>query len=82
MECHVRVQRCRCSNGKFETWSALPPELVLTLYISPHFKIQEEISIGSMVPYLANGKPFELLGIPYLVGKIKFKLFFQGPLAK
>ena len=25
---------------------------------------------------------FELLGIPYLVGKIKFKLFFQGPLAK
>ena len=32
--------------------------------------------------YLANGKPFELLGIPYLVGKIKFKLFFQGPLAK
>ena len=32
--------------------------------------------------YLANGKPFELLGIPYSVGKIKFKLFFQGPLAK
>ena len=25
---------------------------------------------------------FELLGIPFLVGKIKFKLFFQGPLAK
>ena len=25
---------------------------------------------------------FKLLGIPYLVGKIKFKLFFQGPLAK
>ena len=22
---------------------------------------------------------FKLLGIPYLVGKIKFKLFFQGP---
>ncbi len=25
---------------------------------------------------------FKLLGIPYLVGKIKFKLLFQGPLAK
>ena len=24
---------------------------------------------------------FKLLGIPYLVGKIIFKLFFQGPLA-
>ena len=24
----------------------------------------------------------KLLGIPYLVGKIKFKLFFSGPLAK
>ena len=32
--------------------------------------------------YLANGQPFKLLGIIYLVGKIKFKLFFQGPLAK
>ena len=31
-------------------------------------------------PYLANGQPFKLLGITYLVGKIKFKLFFQGPL--
>ena len=38
--------------------------------------------IASMYAYLANGQPFELLGIPYLVGKIKFKLFFQGPLAK
>ena len=42
--------------------------------------------LGSFLPliftYLANGQPFELLGIPYLVGKIKFKLFFQGPLAK
>ena len=34
------------------------------------------------VTYLANGYPFKLLGIPYFVGKIKFKLFFQGPLAK
>ena len=25
---------------------------------------------------------FKLLGITYLVGKIKFKLFFQGPLAE
>ena len=25
---------------------------------------------------------FKLLGITYLVGKIKFKLLFQGPLAK
>ena len=25
---------------------------------------------------------FKLFGITYLVGKIKFKLFFQGPLAK
>ena len=33
-------------------------------------------------PYLANGQPFKLLGITYLIGKIKFKLFFQGPLAK
>ena len=32
--------------------------------------------------YLANGQPFKLLGITYFVGKIKFKLFFQGPLAK
>ena len=24
----------------------------------------------------------KLLGIPYLVGKVKFKLLFQGPLAK
>ena len=32
--------------------------------------------------YLANGQPFKLLGITYLVGKIKFKLLFQGPLAK
>ena len=31
--------------------------------------------------YLANGQPFKLLGITYLIGKIKFKLFFQGPLA-
>ncbi len=30
--------------------------------------------------YLANGKPFKLLGSPYLVGKNKpFKLLFQGP---
>ena len=28
--------------------------------------------------YLANGQPFKLLGITYLVGKIKFKLFFSG----
>ena len=32
--------------------------------------------------YLANGQPFKLLGITYLIGKIKFELFFQGPLAK
>ena len=25
---------------------------------------------------------FQLFGITYLVGKIKFKLFFQGPLAE
>ena len=25
---------------------------------------------------------FKLFGIPYFVGKIKFKLLFQGPLAK
>ena len=25
---------------------------------------------------------FKLFGITYLVGKVKFKLFFQGPLAK
>ena len=42
------------------------------------------LKFGGVVPndpitYLANGLPFELLGIPYLVGKIKFKLFFQGP---
>ena len=30
--------------------------------------------------YLANG--FQLFGITYLVGKIKFKLLFQDPLAK
>ncbi len=35
-----------------------------------------------MYAYLANGQPFKLWGITYLVGKIKFKLFFQGPLAK
>ncbi len=33
-------------------------------------------------PYLANGQPFKLLGITYLVEKIKFQLLFQGPLAK
>ena len=27
-------------------------------------------------------KRLKLFGITYLVGKIKFKLFFQGPLAK
>ena len=27
----------------------------------------------------ANGYPFKLLGIPYLVGKIQFKLLFHGP---
>ena len=32
--------------------------------------------------YLANGQPFKLLGITYLVGKIKLKLLFQVPLAK
>ena len=32
--------------------------------------------------YLANDQPFKLLGITYLVEKIKFRLFFQGPLAK
>ena len=40
------------------------------------------INHGEQPTYLANGQPFKLLGIPYLVGKIKFKLFFQGPLAK
>ena len=46
-------------------------------------EIENSKMIGdSYVSYLANGKPFELLGIPYLVGKIKFELFFQGPLAK
>ena len=38
--------------------------------------------ICSSYSYLANGQPFKLLGITYLVGKIKFKLLFQGPLAK
>ena len=32
--------------------------------------------------FLGQWLTFKLLGIPYLVGKIKFKLLFQGPLAK
>ena len=35
-----------------------------------------------IMAYLANGQPLKLLGITYLVGKIKFKFLFQGPLAK
>ena len=35
------------------------------------------------IPYfLGQWLNFKLFGITYLVGKIKFKLFFQGPLAK
>ncbi len=33
-----------------------------------------------ILSYLANGyKPLKRLGIPFLVGKIKFFFFFQGP---
>ena len=39
-------------------------------------------NVSRIFTYLANGQPFKLLGITYLVGKIKFKLLFQGPLAK
>ena len=37
-----------------------------------------DLMIGFSFSYLANGQ-FKLLGITYLVGKIKFKLLFQGP---
>lgn len=30
----------------------------------------------------ANGQPLNFLKITYLVGKMKFKLFFHGPLAE
>ena len=36
--------------------------------------------IGSIS--LSQWLNFKLFGITYLVGKIKFKLFFQGPLAE
>ena len=40
--------------------------------------------VGTYYSLTSNllGQPFKLLGITYLVGKIKFKLLFQGPLAK
>ena len=37
---------------------------------------------GGIFSLLSQWLTFKLLGIPYLVGKIKFKLLFQGPLAK
>ena len=37
---------------------------------------------GSTLYLLGQWLNFKLLGITYLVGKIKFKLLFQGPLAK
>ncbi len=44
-----------------------------------NFQCQQKSMVVEIVicSYLANGQPFELLGIPYLVGKIKFKLFFR-----
>ena len=38
-----------------------------------------EIAVGHLLGQWLN---FKLFGITYLVGKIKFKLFSQGPLAK
>ena len=44
-------------------------------------KIPENSGLGIIV-WPSQWPTFKLLGITYLIGKIKFKLFFQGPLAK
>ena len=47
------------------------------------FAFVEEPSWKLTYPYLlGQWLNFKLFGITYLVGKIKFKLFFQGPLAE
>ena len=38
--------------------------------------------VMNMLYLLGQWLNFKLFGITYLVGKIKFKLFFQGPLAE
>ena len=43
--------------------------------------VARQVYSDCIYTYLANGEPFKLLGITYLIGKIKFKLYFQGPLA-
>ena len=40
------------------------------------------IFLAEDLPRLGQWLNFKLFGITYLVGKIKFKLLFQGPLAK
>jgi len=41
-------------------------------------QVHEMVSLA----HSANGEPFKLVGIPFLVGKIKLKLLFHGPLAE
>ena len=70
------------------TWAIrkFVPGWATTLKSRGHFPVvwcdRPKKVICSSYSYLANGQPFKLLGITYLVGKIKFKLLFQGPLAK
>ena len=44
-----------------------------------YHKIQVNVNVALLSQWLTG---FKLLGIPYLVGKIKFNVFCQGPLAK
>ena len=58
--------------GPFFSGQGLPPK--------PRGANQE--LLGVVKHLLGQWLNFKLLGITYLVGKIKFKLLFQGPLAK
>ena len=59
------------------------PQVDSGIYFSTsNMMIHADVTVERNVSYLANGCPFKLLEITFLVGKIKFKLLFQDPLAK
>ena len=76
------VKDCPMGTYKLHGFRACKPYLVglENLCFSMGWDEVQRFPIRNFLSQWLTG--FELLGIPYVVGKIKFKLFFQGPLAK
>ena len=82
-------KRPRFSESQKVTWSSIGQKWrPLRQEQAPKFPqyfvpgIQQKDRLFMMFHLLGQWLNFKLFGITYLVGKIKFKLFFQGPLAK